>query len=489
LKDASRRVRKLRRKIYRRTSVKTRNPVAKFDPSGSDLDFAAILDRGHLGISSASSALALWRSCNDLGLRVWCYNFGFPASLTHTVTVVEVEGVLQVHDPFFNLSYTRPFHEVLDSLRGGIPLNPEHEIRDRKIYEMDPAVELKPAVQWLESHAEREIDSADGLRRFELLWNLDAFVATSPAIEAAFRDLEARGYPRDLRYLMLHPIAVFDGAKVHQRRADMPLVGKRDLRSPLALLRVTAREAVVELASERRHSGEKTAAIARLEAELTGAASRVSAALDEVGRLRGDIAQITAARDEAARGFAAERDALSRQKLAFQVGRAGLEAEVAEARSRLVQLADAASQKESQVAQLRAAFDDATASGVVLQSEMLQWRASLDRRRAEWDAARLVLENENRDLKMRLAAGTAERDQLRSRTAAAESRVIELDEQTIALTHYLAQLVDHGDRSREAQTAAPLGKPMPLWRSKSSVAGLGSYWRRWATNWTKRLRG
>ncbi len=58
-------------------------------------DMAAVLARRQLGVSSEGAALALWRACSEQGLRAWCYEFGFPESLTQTVTIVDIDGVLQ----------------------------------------------------------------------------------------------------------------------------------------------------------------------------------------------------------------------------------------------------------------------------------------------------------------------------------------------------------------------------------------------------------
>src|SRR5262249_6192483 len=101
----------------------------------------------------------------------------------------------------------------------------------------------------------------------------------------------------------------------------------------------------------------------------------------------------------------------------------------------------------------------------------------------------LRLESENDHLKVRLAAETAERNQLREHAAAMESRIAELDEQTIALTDYLAQLADDAERSRLEQTAAPLASRTLWWRRKSGAAGWASVWRSRAASWAKLLRG
>ena len=315
LKDASRRLNRLRRKIYRKTPAATRSPA-----------------RG--------TALALRRAFAKKGLLAWCYKYGFAGSITHMVTIVETDGVLQIHDAFFNLTYPFGFHEVLDALRDGRPVDAKTEIRDRKIYVMDPAFECEAAVRWIAANADSELAPADELRRFDLLWNVEAFIATFPGIEAAYQDLEERGYPRDLRFLMLHPIEMFDGEKSYGDPSTMPLLAGRDLVSPLATARAAIRRVSRELASERQRDAEKDAAVLRLEGERDTAQSGLAAASTEVGRLGDQIVQLRAALDDETRRFAAERQKLSQaltdaeaQAITSRGEAAALKAELAQARA------------------------------------------------------------------------------------------------------------------------------------------------------------
>jgi hypothetical protein len=156
MKDASRRLNRLRRKVYRETLITN-------------------------GSRAKSTALALWRAFTKKSFRAWCYEFGFSGSLTHTVTIVEADGLLRIHDAFFNLTFPPGLYEVLDALRGGNSVAPKTEIRDRKIYVMNPAFEPETTLRWLEANADRELAPIDGLRRFEVLWNLEAFTAIAPA--------------------------------------------------------------------------------------------------------------------------------------------------------------------------------------------------------------------------------------------------------------------------------------------------------------------
>ena len=449
LKDLSRRANKLRRRVYREMPVASANRTAELDHRMCYADMAAILEGGRLGVSSAGAALALWRACSEHGLPAWCYQFGFPESLTHTVTVVDIDGVLQIHDAFFNLSYPSGFYDVLVSLRSGEAVTAKREVRDRKIYMIDPARESSTSAPWLEEHADRELEPLNGLRRFQLLWDPEAFVATNPAIEPVFRDLAARGYPADTQFSMLHPVAVFDGTKWHRNRAAMPLLRGYDLESPVAALRVASRD----LETERARLAETTAAITRLE---------------------GDVAEAKSQSSAASRRFSAERETWLQQKAALQAGNTALKGELAETQSRLSSAVDLRAQRDSQIAQLRAEIEDAARHSELQQNAL----DALQSQQREWDAARHRLETEIRDLRAQLEAGSRENEQLRQNAAALAGRVEAADEQVIAISHYLPPLIDeinrlHSERdaiSRErkllaAQIAAsPRARLRFLWR-------------------------
>jgi hypothetical protein len=383
LKDASRRLNRLRRKIYRETPVAT----------------------GSLG---GDAALALWRAAAKKGFQAWCYEFGLPGSLTHRVTIIEADGTPRIHDAFFNLTYPLGFPEVLDALCDGKPVAAKTEIRDRKIYVMDPAFERETTIRWLEANATRELTPSDGLRRFEVLWNVEAFVATFAGIETVYQELEERGYPRDIRFLMLHPVEMFDGEKSYRDPATMPLLAGRDLASPLAASRSTALRASRELVSERRRGAEREAAIARLEGERDAAKSSLAAASAEARRLADRIVQLRAALDDETQRAATERQTLS-QALAearAQANSAG--SEIAGLRTELTRVrAEWGAERnawECGSASLQAAaglwIEQSSAAAQTLrserdaaQSETRQAVADRDRARAELEAQRHVLEN------------------------------------------------------------------------------------------------
>jgi hypothetical protein len=430
--------------------VASANRTAELDHRMCYADIAAILEAGRLGVSSAGAALALWRAYSEHGLRAWCYRFGFPESLIQTVTIVDVDGVLQIHDAFFNLSYPSGLHGVLASLRNGETVIGKRAVRDRKIYIMDPAREPGRTARWLEEHADRELEPVDGLRRFELLWDPEAFVATRPAIEPVFHDLAARGYPADPQFSMLHPVALFDGTKWHRNRADMPLLRGCNLESPVAALRVASRD----LDTERARLTETTATITRLEADLVEARSQSSAA---------------------GRRFLAERETWLQQKAALQAGNTALKGELAETQSRLSAAVDLRAQRDSQIAQLRAEIEDAARQSELEQKAL----EALQGQQREWDAARHRLEAEIRDLRAQLEAGSHENEQLRLKLAVLAARVEAADEQLIAISHYLPPLMDEISRLRsERDTISHERGLLAAQIAASPRARLRSLWRR-----------
>jgi predicted nucleic acid-binding Zn-ribbon protein len=403
-------VKRTRRKVYRQTPVATCDRIAELDHRMSYADMTTALARSKLGVLSGGTALALWRACHERGLRAWCYEFGFPQSLTHTVTIVEVGEVLHVHDAFFNLSYPLALGDMLDALRSGTAVTGEQEVRDRKIYIADPGREPDQSLRWLESHADVELEPVDGLRRFELLWNEEAFAATHSRIPAASSDLSARGYPGDLEFLMLHPVAVFDGEREHRDRSSMPLVGGHDLRSPVAELRVAMRD----LSAERANSAKLIASIARLEADLADANSRVS--------------QLAASRNEMDAASAAERELWLQQKVALQAQKNALEGELVQTQQRLAAATDLRAQRDSQIAQLRAEIEDTRQQFEVQQKTITELGA------------------ESRVLIAQLEESRKHAESLEIQAGAAQTHAIEI-------THYMTPLIDELSDLRQSLAA------------------------------------
>lgn len=92
----------------------------------------------------------------------------------------------------------------------------------------------------------------------------------------------------------------------------MPLLGTRDLHSPIATVRAEAIRMSRELETERKRITEKDAAISRLEGEYGAAKPSWAAASEEARRLGDQIMQLRAALDEERRGPLLQRRRLRR---------------------------------------------------------------------------------------------------------------------------------------------------------------------------------
>ncbi len=436
MKDSSRLLRKLRRKVYRETPVATWNRAAEVDWHGSYDSLAPLFERGDSGVLSGGAAMALWCAATDAGFRAWCYDFGFPESLTYMVTVIEAAGRLQVHDAFLNLEYRGDFYEILGGLRADRLPEVRRESRDRKVYVADPACESQQTLDWLGAHADRELDRRGSLRRFEVLWDSDAFLATFPRTEAIFRDLESRGHPADFSYLMLHPITVFDGERYHRERDTMPLVGGLDLDTQVAGLRTATHRLTKELADERARLAERSAAAARLEAEIAEARAELAAAAGEAGQNSAEAAQLREGLADANRQLATERLTLAQEKTAIEERGAALESALAEARASHSAVAEQARRLEDQIVQLRSARDEFEQAAAASAAQWAQERQQLQ------EGAQ-TLDEDNRKLQAAVAGTSTDLAAVRGETGELRATIDRLT----------AEWDEEGRRSREAAQA------------------------------------
>jgi hypothetical protein len=399
VKEISRVLRRLRREVYREIPAASSNRVVEIDWRAS---WDALADRfagGDCGVMAQGAALALWRAATDAGFRAWCYEFGFAETFTHSVTVIEADGALEAHDAFLNHGFRAGLLEILDGLRRDRAPELRREIRDRKIYVSDPAHDSRQALDWLVVHADRELDPVGSLRRFELRWDEAALIAADPRLDAVYRELEAHGHPADLAYLMLHPIAVFDGAARHCEQRQMPLIGGRDLLSPTAAVRRLTRE----LVAEREQAAERRVATERLEAELRDTRTRFATAGDGADRLSIEVAALRAA-------------------LAREAEHRVTEAELAAAKAEIAAAAERAAELDRRIAELQ---------------------AEQDRRAAAW-------QSERQSLAAMVAAADAERQRLAAGAAAREQDLAAAREELAAAEHFLASRTEQWQAERAA---------------------------------------
>ena len=457
MKNSSRLLRKLRRKVYRETPVATWNRAAEVDWHGSYDSLASLFERGDSGVLSGGAAMALWRAASDAGFRAWCYDFGFPESLTYMVTVIEADGRLRVHDAFLNLEYRGDFYEILDGLRADRP--PDIRRRNPRPEDLCCRPGLRIAAD--ASTGSQRMPTASLIARAPCAASRccgisDAFLATLPRTEAIFRDLESRGHPADFSYLMLHPIAMFDGEAHHRERETMPLIGGLDLHSQVAGLRVAMHRLTRELAGERAQLAERSAAAARLEAEIAEARAELAAAAGEAGQNSAEAAQLREGLADANRQLAAERLTLAQEKTAIEERGAALEAALAEARASHSAVAEQARRLEDQIVQLRSARDEFEQAAAAAAAQWAQERQQLQ------EGAQ-TLDEDNRKLQAAVAGTRADLAAVRSETgelrATIDRRTAEWDEERERSREAARALEGDVLRLREelAQTSAQLG--------------------------------
>jgi chromosome segregation ATPase len=148
------------------------------------------------------------------------------------------------------------------------------------------------------------------------------------------------------------------------------------------------------------------------------------------------------------------------QKVALQADNRALEAELAKTRSQLSAATNLRAQRDSQIAQLRAELEDSSQQFELHKAKT----AELEAQRQEWEAARLRLEVENRDLQLRLEAGSRQYQNLREKAALLEARMAAGEQQIIEMTHYLGSLPEAVHQAgRELRTVAPGSRLQALW--------------------------
>jgi hypothetical protein len=419
VKEISRVLRRLRRKVYREIPAASPSRVVEFDWRAPWDALAERFAGGDCGVSAQGAALALWRAATDAGFRAWCYEFGFAETFTHSMTVIETDGALEAHDAFLNHGFHGGLPEILEDLRRDRPPELRRELRDRKIYVSDPAHDSRQVLDWLVVRADRELDPVGSLRRFEVRWDEEAMIAADPRVEEAYRRLEEHGHPADLAYLMLHPIAVFDGVARHCDPRRMPLIGCRDLLSPTAALRRLTRQ----LVAERQQAEARSVASQQLEAELRDTRTSFAAAGNGADRLATEIAGLRAA-------------------LAREAEHRATAAELGSARAEAAAAAERAGELDRRIAEVQ---------------------AERDRRAAAW-------QGERQSLAAMVAAADAERQRLAAGTAALEQDLATVRGELAAAQHFLASRSEQWQAERAALETVRDDAALEAARSRETLA-------------------
>ncbi len=212
--DDLRTVRALRRYLYRRLPLASNGDYWITDPpvrEAASLQSAMkLFETADRGVWCQAAAVLLARLYEAAGYRAWVTSYGDPGTLTHTVTLVEVDGVLYLEDAYFNLDYVRadgtaqPYFEALEGLSHRRPPRVRQDLDFRLGIFPDPRV----AREWTPPGLHGDIVCVNGAAPY--LCNV-ALTAERFAEVFYIRDrvkafLRSQGEPAVFDYLMLHPL-------------------------------------------------------------------------------------------------------------------------------------------------------------------------------------------------------------------------------------------------------------------------------------------
>ena len=150
------------------------------------------------------------------GFKSWLYDFGDIESespTTHQTTLVEVDGEVIFQDAYFNYEYVDaqgipiPFLELISLVRAGVPPAAKEGVADKDwLFQSLEEVDL-----WVGRHKTCH-NSTTGVRCIATI-TLSRFLEMEPGM---LDYLGQVGEPRQIEYLLLHPISLIslysDGA-------------------------------------------------------------------------------------------------------------------------------------------------------------------------------------------------------------------------------------------------------------------------------------
>jgi hypothetical protein len=203
-------VRALRLYVYQHTPVGV--PLVHDQVVNVPLNDAyAIFAKGG-GVFCGGTSIMLSRVYKAAGFNSWLYDFGEletpdDGETTHETTLVEVDGQVILQDAYLNFEYVDlqgkpiPFLDVISRTAAGNPPTPTAGAVNRP---------------WLFSssdESEMYIDHKDAMRCKDaavgvtcpVIITLSRFLEVDSGI---LDHLELRGYPRQMEYLMLYPLAL-----------------------------------------------------------------------------------------------------------------------------------------------------------------------------------------------------------------------------------------------------------------------------------------
>jgi len=212
--DSHETVRALRRYLYRRLPLASNGDYWVTDPpvrEAASLQSALkLFETAERGVWCQAAAVLLAQLYEAAGYRAWVTSFGDVDTLTHTVTLVEVDGEIYLQDAYFNLDYVRvggaplPYFEALQRLAAGRSLRVRQDLDFRLGIFPEPQV----AKEWTPPglHADIVCTAAPppylcnvavtGRRFAEVFYIRDKVKAY----------LRRQGRPEGFEYLMLTPL-------------------------------------------------------------------------------------------------------------------------------------------------------------------------------------------------------------------------------------------------------------------------------------------
>lgn len=224
-------MRALRRYLYRRLPLAANGDYWVTDPpvrEAASLESALkLFETAEKGVWCQAAAVLLARLYEAAGYRAWVTSYGDPATLTHTVTLVEAGGRIYLQDAYFNLDYVDsggaplPYLQVLRHLARGRPPRVRQDLDFRLGIFPHPRV----AKEWTAPGLHDDIVCVNDKPPY-----LCSVALSEARFEQVFyiRDqvhgfLAKQGLPRRFDYLMLFPLWTSQSAAPLKTEATMAL--------------------------------------------------------------------------------------------------------------------------------------------------------------------------------------------------------------------------------------------------------------------------
>lgn len=174
-------------------------------------DAYTAFDANEGGVWCSGTAIMLVRVYKAAGFNAWIYDFGQKDVLTHATTLVEVDGKVYLQDAYLNFEYMDSkgapieFLDVVKRVRDGRPPLVRSQVQTKKAFFTNQS----NAEEWVGIHKDKMTctPEARGLE-CEAPITLSRFLEVFFLMDKTYDFLEARGWPRQVDYLLLYPMGV-----------------------------------------------------------------------------------------------------------------------------------------------------------------------------------------------------------------------------------------------------------------------------------------